>query len=428
MPLPIEASYPLTFRQTDAQALGDHLKHHNSVTLIGMKRVGISNFLRFFLYHPQVAATYVKNGYTPLFIPVDLNDLVARELPAFWTLTLKRLVDAIETSDLPEKTKASTHKLFSESIQLQDTFFTLDSIKSLLTTISGSYYPVLFFVRFDRLADVFTPEAFANLQGVKDAAHQKHSFVFTSHRPLHELAPKVFKRSSLSVFTQDMYLKPAQPADMRIILKTFEDRYDLKLPETLISPLLEITGGHVQYLQLTLIKLNQAPNGAWPKTKTELFNILAQEEEINLQSEELFAGLTKNEQITLLNCLHHQKISPDEQKPSHYLWSTGLVTHKTNRVFSPLLETYIQSREGTTPPATDFTKKENLLFNYLKDHLNELCERDDIIHAVWPEQEELGVSDWAIDRLVARVRAKLKSQNSPYKIITVVTRGYKLVG
>ena len=76
----------------------------------------------------------------------------------------------------------------------------------------------------------------------------------------------------------------------------------------------------------------------------------------------------------------------------------------------------------------DFTKKEDTLFNYLKRHLNELCERDDIISAVWPEQEELGVSDWAIDRLVARVRSKLKSQNSPYHIQTIVTRGYKLVG
>jgi len=39
---------------------------------------------------------------------------------------------------------------------------------------------------------------------------------------------------------------------------------------------------------------------------------------------------------------------------------------------------------------------------------------------------EFGVSDWAIDRLVARVRVKLPQQNSPYEIVTVRTRGYKL--
>jgi DNA-binding winged helix-turn-helix (wHTH) protein len=46
---------------------------------------------------------------------------------------------------------------------------------------------------------------------------------------------------------------------------------------------------------------------------------------------------------------------------------------------------------------------------------------------VWPEVEELGVSDWAIDRLVARVRNKLKLQKSGFEIQTIKTRGYKLI-
>ena len=53
-------------------------------------------------------------------------------------------------------------------------------------------------------------------------------------------------------------------------------------------------------------------------------------------------------------------------------------------------------------------------------------EREEIIQAVWPEVEEVGVSDWAIDRLVARLRAKLKSQNAKVEIQTVKTRGYKM--
>ncbi|MBI2599147.1 helix-turn-helix domain-containing protein, partial [Candidatus Curtissbacteria bacterium] len=52
--------------------------------------------------------------------------------------------------------------------------------------------------------------------------------------------------------------------------------------------------------------------------------------------------------------------------------------------------------------------------------------REEIIEHVWPEVEELGVSDWTIDRLVARLRMKLKNQKSKYQIVTVKTRGYKL--
>ena len=73
------------------------------------------------------------------------------------------------------------------------------------------------------------------------------------------------------------------------------------------------------------------------------------------------------------------------------------------------------------------SKKEHLLFTFLKSKGGVICEREEIIHAVWPEVEEFGISDWAIDRLVARLRVKLKAQKSPFEIQTIKTRGYKMV-
>ena len=67
------------------------------------------------------------------------------------------------------------------------------------------------------------------------------------------------------------------------------------------------------------------------------------------------------------------------------------------------------------------------MFGFLKSHEGSLCEREAIIEAVWPESKDLGVSDWAIDRLVARVRGKLKHQGDTYEVVTVKTRGYKLI-
>ena len=75
----------------------------------------------------------------------------------------------------------------------------------------------------------------------------------------------------------------------------------------------------------------------------------------------------------------------------------------------------------------DRYQKENILFNYLLDNKGEICEREEIIEIVWPEEEELGVSDWAIDKLIARLRNKLKLQKSNFEIQTVKTRGYKMV-
>src|SRR5258708_27975753 len=97
----LETTYPITFQQKEAEKLGEYLRQRQSVDIVGMKRVGISNFLRFFLRRDDIISTYISNKDAHLFIPVDLNDLVEQEIYPFWTLTLKRVLDATEQSSLP---------------------------------------------------------------------------------------------------------------------------------------------------------------------------------------------------------------------------------------------------------------------------------------------------------------------------------------
>jgi DNA-binding winged helix-turn-helix (wHTH) protein len=85
------------------------------------------------------------------------------------------------------------------------------------------------------------------------------------------------------------------------------------------------------------------------------------------------------------------------------------------------------SEHTSNHESVEFSKKELHLYSLLLENKDEICERDTIIHSVWPEYEEMGVSDWTIDRLVARLRQKLTAQKSPYSVVTVKTRGYKLV-
>ena len=424
----IESRYPITFRQEDAITLGNHIRHHHSVVLIGMKRVGISNFLRFFLHHPDVCAHYIhpEGTTTHLFVYIDLNNLVERTARAFWTLTLKRIVDVIHTSDSAESIKAESQKLFTQAIQLNNTFFVLDSVQKLLRQCSeAGMYTTLFFVRFDRLQEVITPEFFANIQAVKDEA-LRLSFVFTSYRPLHELVPDVFTRSALSVFTQEMYLKPASDADMKSILSTFLERYDLMLSSWAQQELLHLSGGHVQYLHLALISMRTR---GLPSTADELLTQLSQDEELRFLSEELWSSLRSDEQEVVLSTL--QKKSTQELPK--YLSETGIALQQKHELhfFNQLFELFIQKHQDTEKEVDtnkhELSRKEHLLFSLLNASLGELVERDRIIEVVWADEAELGVSDWAVDRLVARLRAKLRERRSEFRILTVITRGYKLV-
>lgn len=425
----IEAQYPIRFREDDAKKLGEHLRNRHSVVLIGMKRVGISNFLRFFLHHTGIAKTYIGDKEKHLFIPIDLNDLVEREIVPFWTLTLKRIIDASEQKEVGEATQNYLEALFLDAIQSQDLFLTIDSVrKALVKLVDNGIYPTLFFIRFDRMKDSVSHEFFSNLQGLKDASHQKASFVFTSFRSLDYLSPQVFTRPSLAVFSQDMYIKPTQKEDALVVFNTYKSRYKLGLKSSLEKALLDSVDGYVQYLQLAMIFLHEQKKTI--STQSELFDALIQDERISLQSEELWESLDSTEQDVLQKISRGQRVDEKEKKKARYLWETGFVVEHNGRraLFSGLFEYYLKQHEKDgLSRSSDFTKKENALFTLLKNSFGEICEREKIVESVWPEVEAFGVTDWAIDRLVARVRAKLKSQKNKYEIQTVKTRGYKLV-
>lgn len=425
----LEALYPITFQKQDAEKLGEYLRQRQCVNVVGMKRVGISNFLRFFLRHKDIIPTYISKKEAHMFIPIDLNDLVEQEIYPFWTLTLKRILDASEQSSLPGEVKAKIGDLFDKSIQFQDLFLVIDNIRQALNLLVDSgVYPTVFFLRFDRLKDTFNPSLFDNLEGLRDASHGNVAFVFTSYRSLGSSFPGA--RSSLSVFAQTMYLKPASEENMRIVYDAYRHRYHISLTPEAEKSLFAVVGGYMQYLQLGLIRLDELKNNSL-KTETDILHALLEDERIVLQSEELWESLTPEEKQVLSQIINKQKVDSHLKNKARYLWDTGFIkiVDGEQTIFSPLFGAYVEQiehEERKKRKTAHLTRKENLLFTLLKSQLGEICEREKIIEIVWPESQEFGVSDWAIDRLIARVRVKLREQDTPYEIQTIRTRGYKL--
>lgn len=285
-------------------------------------------------------------------------------------------------------------------------------------------YPTLFFLRFDRLQDAFNPSFFDNLEGLYDAAHERLTYVFTSYRSLDSIFPTA--KTSLSVFAQQLYLGPASEDEMEIVYQTYKDRYNLDLSPEIEKALFSLVAGNIQYLQLSLIILNEKKKEKIT-SQEQLLELLLSDERITLESEELWESLTREEKRVLLAVARGEDVTKKDEADASYLWDTGFVREK--KVFSPLLAQYLlnkKTEKEKTEEKVHLTRKEHLLFTLLEKHIGDICERDEIIEIVWPEYKEFGVSDWAIDRLVARVRVKLREQKSPYEIVTVRTRGYKL--
>lgn len=423
----IEVNYPFDFREDESKKLASAINNRRNVALTGMKRVGISNFLRYFLYHPGINERYLKSD-KHFFIPVDLNDLVEREIYPFWVLTFKRISDSVENSELPSEIQKQVEEYFLDAIQSQDLFLTIENLrKSLVFITENGYIPTIFFLRFDRIKDAITQDFFANFQGLIDATHRKLSYVFTSDRTLDYLAPEVFTKQSVFVFADNHFIKPAEKKDKTIIFESSINESHLKLSPELVKELLNYVDGHTQYLLFALIALSEQSK---PVDQTELFDFLKNDERISLQSEELWESLNSKEQEILLKVASKEKLTSEEIKNANYLINTGFFEQKTNKIFSPIFEFFVKSKieeRKKEKSASELSKKELLLLNFLEKNKNEICEREAIIEAVWPEAEEIGVTDWAIDRLIARLRAKMTTQKKDYEIVTVKTRGYKLI-
>lgn len=423
----IETSYPVKFRSEDCIKLGTLISNRRSAVLVGMKRVGISNFLRFFLNNKSVAKTYIKEK-NHLLIPVDLNDMVEQEIFPFWILTFKRIADEVEKSKVSKKVKKQISTFFLDSIQTQDLFLTMDYIrKSLLFLVSGGINPTIFFLRFDRIKDSATADLFDNLQGLVDATHGKLSYVFTSVRSFDVLFPSFFTKHTLSYFSDTIYIKPNNIFDSKIILENYKKQKSLKLSKSLESELLRLVDGHNQYLQFALISLHQIKN-LKNLDKNSLWDFLINDERISLQSEELWESFETFEQNILIKVFKRETLRTDEIKKAYYLLNCGVLNEKTKQIFIPLFEYFVslKEKERRTSISTDLSNKEFLLLSFLEKNENLICEREQIVEAVWPEEKALGVSDWAIDRLVARLRSKIKNQNKKFEITTIKTRGYKL--
>ncbi len=79
--------------------------------------------------------------------------------------------------------------------------------------------------------------------------------------------------------------------------------------------------------------------------------------------------------------------------------------------------------------AVSLSPKEYLLLAFLHERRGQVCSKDDIGHAVWPEYEAGGIFDYQIENLVRRLRTRIElDPANPQLLYTVRGLGYKLRG
>jgi energy-coupling factor transporter ATP-binding protein EcfA2 len=237
--------------------------------------------------------------------------------------------------------------------------------------------------RFDILADIPDQVVVSNLRALRDAYKYQLTYVITTRRPLNP-----DNELSELFFAHTLWLGPLNRSDVNWNVKRYARQVGQTWGENVTRVLLELTRGYPSLLRAAC---EAYANG----TKLEL-NPLRQHPAVRRRVDEFW------------------KDCPSERN----IQNTGLDG--------------LQLLEEVTRPG-DFdtsrlTAKEALLFEYLRSHPEEVCTKDDLIRAVWPEDQifEQGIRDDSLAQLVRRTRIKIEPDPSaPIYIHTVPGRGYR---
>lgn len=343
-----------------------------SFVTMSMPGVGASYFLR-----------YLATKDFAHFVHVDMYSLPVLTQYEFFKLLLSELGG--------KPASKSDEQLLSESKRL------LDLLSQKQEKI------VIIFSRFDQLKKEFDWNFLSNIQSLTSIAPDKIVLIFTSVKPLYELAPEALTGGNLNFYSENLYFKPYSIVDLREILKIEPGRLTSK--ENL-ERLLIFSGGHNQLLHILLSSQKEQ---------------LLLDKFVKLQLKELVDYLDYTQRKQIQKIAQGKKI----EEIDDYLLGVGMVKKEGQnyQLFTSLLVEYIK-----TNFPVKLSLKEAKLFRLLRKHIGDIVPKDEIFTEVWdPPAGGSETTDWALDALIYRLRKHPFIKAHGYIIESHKKVGYTLI-
>lgn len=369
-----EAKLPSDFAKENMKNFRELIGNNLSFVVISMPGVGVSCFLK-----------YLAVQDFAHFVHVDLYSLPALSIHEFYKLLLSELGG--------KATEKNDEKL-------------LEEIKKNLKELSEKRGKiVIIFSRFDQLKSQFNSTFLSNIQSLTAVSPNPVVEIFTSTKPLYEIALDALTGGNLNFYSEELYFKPYSRDDLKQLLKVDSAK---SVSEATLDELLDLSGGHNQLFRI----------------------LLSSQKQQNLILDN-FVKMQMKEFVDYLNYFQRkqlQKIALGKRVEDidDYLLGVDIVkkTASGYQLFTPLLAEYIKTHMPVKLPA-----KEAKLFKLLRQHLGNTVSKDQIFQEVWgsSEKELENATDWALDALIYRLRRHPYIKANGYIIESQKKVGYTLV-
>ncbi len=438
----------LFLRSTDLVALEAALAEGNCCSIVGLSNVGKSTLLR-------AAAEANARAEAALHVYVDCNSMLALTDQAFYQVTLRGALDAARRlgkqvpADLVKRVEALYQTVIEAERPIVAALSFNDGIALLCEQLPRRV--ALLFDEFDDPFGALEGRVFLNLRALHDK-YESLMYVTATGMPLtdrrHDAEAGEFcelfvgHQITLSLLTADM----AQQAVAR-----WGTEDGAVLDHGAIEFVIDQAGGHPGLLRTTARLVARMVGGIPIDSRTQALALarerLESDSVIRSECAKLWGQLSPVEQEALLNFLADDGELPGGLVRADLIAKGLIIMEPAPHVFGRLFAGYAYRQRRTRQTVASgvhvdvdagevwidgeriptLTDLEYRLLLLLYGRLGKLCDKYQIVEAVWGQDYIDEVDDARIEKLISRLRSKLeRDPANPKYLQTVRGRGYKL--
>ena len=445
----IGPEHPLTYRQEIAEPIFQLIRSGESVAVVGLASMGKSRLLRFVL-RPDVQAHYLGDASPATWlVRVDGNRLATVSEWGLYELLLTALIEAasgqLEAGVVDWLGGLRREVILSENALLARRYV------ELATQVLCRQQPLrlcLVCDEFDECYRSLPASSLHNLRFLRDADRYSlcYLLLLRDHPARlrspddHEGFYELFSRSILG-------LKPYMLADGRRVLAQLAVRRRFPLTAQQEELLLHLSGAHPGLMVVLFDRFLRAKEGDPVEGPAEeVVRWALAQEPVSEECRRVWNGLGQDEQLALSRLVQGGGVPPALRE---LLLLKGLLQEVEGgrTVFgSPLLREYVRTQasiDGDSfrldePSAalwvegrrvSDLTRLEFELLRYLYRRRGQVCSREEILGALYPDEriEAIG-GDNRVDSLMRHLRRAVEPvPEQPRYLLTVRGHGYRLV-
>ena len=442
-------------RDADLAYIMECIKDGDCCSIVGLSNTGKSTLLRS-IPPPAVKRKYLGNRADDyLFVYIDFNLMLELTEQGFYELILRSTLAELKKLEIEQGLLDRITASYRQLVEPANPFLVPLSFNEGLTAISeGLKQRVVFlFDEFDEPFAGLDERVLLNLRALKDKYGLRLSYVVATDQPLTEQqrGEKVAEFCELFALNT-LFLSTLGRDDAEQVVAQFAEEEEVEFSEDDVIFILAQAGGHPGLLEAACRVLAEVSRDYPDFYRNQSYKLVRErlDSDVSIRAEcaKLWNGLTAEEQEALTAFV--SRPGPLDSDLERSLRQKAIIEEKEDgpSVFGQLFEGFARRQrlvkagepqgvrvdvdsghvwvDGELAP--DLTDLEYRLLLLLYGHLDQICDKYQIVESVWGEDYIDEVDDARIGKLVNRLRQKIEpAPSEPRYLMTVRGRGYRLV-